>query len=166
MWQQHGEWVTQHRPSFGPGVKERFQAAAAITQQQFEDAAQQRAAVRQRVAEVVGSDGVLLLPTAPGPPPLRGLSGDEVDRFRTSLICLTCIAGLSGFPQVGLCVGRVLGWEAMGPATCGRSGIAETMPPMPHPHSHAAGDVRHVLPPAVSCAATCLSPCVCRSTYR
>lgn len=118
VWQQHGKWVTQHRPSFGPGVKERFQAAAAITQQQFEDAAQQRAAARQRVAEVVGGDGVLLLPTAPGPPPLRGLSGDEVDRFRTSLICLTCIAGLSGFPQVGLCVGGVLGWEAVA-LSCG-----------------------------------------------
>ncbi len=93
--------MTAHRPSFGPGVKERFQAASAITQQQFEAAAQQRAAVRQRVAELVGEDGVLLLPTAPGPAPLRGLSGEELDRFRTSLISLTCIAGLSGFPQVG-----------------------------------------------------------------
>lgn len=136
MWQQHGKWVTQHRPSFGPGVKERFQAAAAITQQQFEDAAQQRAAVRQRVAEVVGGDGVLLLPTAPGPPPLRGLSGDEVDRFRTSLICLTCIAGLSGFPHVGLCVGECwVGRLWRCPAACGLSGIAETMPLMPNPYA-------------------------------
>ncbi|KAI7841639.1 hypothetical protein COHA_004659 [Chlorella ohadii] len=102
VWRQHGEWVTAHRPAFGPGVKERFQAASAITQQQFEAAAQQRATVRHRVAELVGEDGVLLLPTAPGPAPLRGLSGQELDRFRTSLISLTCIAGLSGFPQVNL----------------------------------------------------------------
>lgn len=101
VWRQHGEWVTSHRPSFGPGVKERFEAAAGITPQQFEAAAQQRAVVRQRVAEVVGDDGVVLLPTAPGPAPLRGMSAAQLDQFRTRLVSVTCIAGLSGFPQVG-----------------------------------------------------------------
>lgn len=82
-------------------MKERFEAAAGITPQQFEAAAQQRAVVRQRVAEVVGDDGVLLLPTAPGPAPLRGMSAAQLDQFRTRLVSVTCIAGLSGFPQVG-----------------------------------------------------------------
>lgn len=80
--------------------------AAAITQQQFEEAAQQRAAARQRLAELVGADGVLLLPTAPGPPPLRGAPSEQVDVFRTSAVALTCVAGLSGFPQV--CPARLL----------------------------------------------------------
>jgi hypothetical protein len=74
--------------------------AATITQQQFEEAAQQRAAARQRLADLLGSDGVLALPTAPGPAPLCNTSGEQLDAFRTSLISLTCIAGLSGFPQV------------------------------------------------------------------
>ena len=76
--------------------------AATITQQQFEEAAQQRALARQRLADLLGSDGVLALPTAPGPAPLCNSSGEQLDAFRTSLISLTCIAGLSGLPQVQL----------------------------------------------------------------
>lgn len=101
IWRQHGEWVQAHRPSFGPGIKERFEAAAAVTPEQFRQAAAQRGAATQRLAELLGSDGVLALPTAPGPAPPRGTPAEQLDAFRTSLISLTCIAGLSGFPQVG-----------------------------------------------------------------
>lgn len=113
VWQQHGEWITAHRPSFGPGVRERFEAAAAVTEQQFREAAAQRAAARQRLSELLGADSVLLLPTAPAPAPLRGTPADKLDTFRTSLMSLTCIAGLSGFPQVGHCC-RVDGWVGSG----------------------------------------------------
>ncbi len=34
MWREHGAWVTQHNPTFGPGIKERFAMAKAITPQQ------------------------------------------------------------------------------------------------------------------------------------
>lgn len=75
--------------------------AAGITRQQFEAAAERRAAATQRLAGLLGSNGVLALPTAPAPAPLLNTPAAELDAFRTSLISLTCIAGLSGFPQVG-----------------------------------------------------------------
>eukprot|EP00967_Tisochrysis_lutea_P010239 scaffold11812_cov18-Tisochrysis_lutea.AAC.2 len=31
IWQQHGDWIQQHKPQFGPGVKERFEMASSIT---------------------------------------------------------------------------------------------------------------------------------------
>ena len=43
VWQQHGEWVTTHRPLFGPGIKERLEMAAAVTQEEAAAATQQRA---------------------------------------------------------------------------------------------------------------------------
>lgn len=101
IWQQHGAWVTEHRPNFGPGIRERFQMAEGVSRKQYEEAAQQRGAARQRLAELLGGDGVLMLPTAPAPAPLLNTPSDQLDAFRTSLISLTCIAGLSGFPQVG-----------------------------------------------------------------
>ena len=106
IWRQHGEWVTQHRPSFGPGVRERFEMAAGVTEQQYAAAAAQRAAARQALEGLLGGDAVLLLPTSPGPAPLCGTPAAELDVFRTALLSLTCIAGLSGFPQVG----RALWW--------------------------------------------------------
>ncbi|KAL4444694.1 hypothetical protein ABPG77_002511 [Micractinium sp. CCAP 211/92] len=109
IWQQHGEWVAKNDPDFGPGIKERFAMAAGITRQQLEAAAERRAAARQRLASLLGSDGVLALPTAPAPAPLLNTPAAELDAFRTSLISLTCIAGLSGFPQVNLPIAEVEG---------------------------------------------------------
>lgn len=31
IWLQHGPWITEHRPVFGPGIKERFAMASGIT---------------------------------------------------------------------------------------------------------------------------------------
>ena len=30
VWKELGEWVTQHKPTFGPGIKERFEYAQTI----------------------------------------------------------------------------------------------------------------------------------------
>ncbi|PSC68633.1 amidase [Micractinium conductrix] len=109
VWRQHGAWVREQQPAFGPGVRERFDMAAGITQQQFEAAAAVRAAARARLAALLGGDGVLLLPTAPAPPCCCGTPPAELDAFRRSLISLTCISGLSGFPQVNLPVASVEG---------------------------------------------------------
>ncbi len=75
--------------------------AEGVSEQQYESAVRQRSAARAQLAELLGSDGVLMVPTAPGPPPLLNTPAEQLDAFRTSLISLTCIAGLSGFPQVG-----------------------------------------------------------------
>ena len=31
IWEELGEWVTDNNPQFGPGIKERFQAASKLT---------------------------------------------------------------------------------------------------------------------------------------
>jgi hypothetical protein len=43
VWRQHGEWVTAHNPQFGPGVKERLEMAAAITEEEVAACSRQRA---------------------------------------------------------------------------------------------------------------------------
>jgi amidase len=51
------------------------------------------------MAALLGSDGVLVLPTAPGPAVPRGMPGAQLEDWRTRLLSLTCVAGLSGLPQ-------------------------------------------------------------------
>lgn len=66
---------------------------------------------------MLGSDGFLTVPTAPGPAPLLNTPPEELNVFRGQLISVTCIASLCQLPQVGrvgvqpveCCVG---GWEA------------------------------------------------------
>ena len=51
---------------------------------------------------LLGSDGVLCLPTAPGIAPKLQATGDEVEAFRKRVQRLTSIAGLAGLPQVNV----------------------------------------------------------------
>ncbi|WP_416898370.1 MAG: amidase family protein [Minwuia sp.] len=62
---------------------------------------------------------MLLLPTAPGPAPIRDWDPKLLDDFRYRIIALTCIAGHAGLPQVtvpaGLSGGAPVGLSLMGP---------------------------------------------------
>jgi len=62
---------------------------------------------------LLGTDGVIALPTAPGPAIPRATPPDQVDDWRARLLSLTCVAGLAGVPQVRRgCV--FWGWGGVG----------------------------------------------------
>ena len=66
------------------------------------ESSQVRETVRRRMRELLGGDGVLCLPTAPGIAPLCETPEAALDDFRWRAMGLTCIAGLSGCPQINL----------------------------------------------------------------
>jgi amidase len=102
VWHTHGEWVTARRPKFGPGVSERFAAAAAASADPAagERAAPVRAEVRRALGAVMGDGGVLVQPAAasPAPPPDMGAEA-KVD-LRNRILTLTCPASMAGAPVV------------------------------------------------------------------
>jgi len=118
-WQEHGEWLSKTKPALGPGVKDRFEAASSVPIERVAGAASQRAAITAHIEKLLGSDGVLTIPTAPGPALLLDADPATVDEFRGRMLSLTCIAGLSGLPEVTVPVGRVegcpLGLSLVGP---------------------------------------------------
>jgi amidase len=120
IWRVHGDWVTRTKPAFGPGVAERFAWIATITPAQVAAADAVRAQARARVRGLAADGAVICLPTSPAPAPLKGLPLAETDRFRARTLTLTCIAGLSGLPQVTMPLGRVdgcpVGLSLIGPA--------------------------------------------------
>lgn len=99
IWQTHGEWIQKNNPSFGPGIRERFEMASKITLDEFEIADKKRNIVRQHLDALL-EDSILMIPTASGPAPLRDLSAQEMQDFRSRTLALTSIAGLAGTPQV------------------------------------------------------------------
>jgi amidase len=109
VWQVHGDWVTREKPSFGPGVLDRFRMASSITEEELTPARREREAIRERVTDLLGDDGIIVLPTSPGPAPLRNASEADLDRFRVAALELLCTAGLCGLPQISLPVARVDG---------------------------------------------------------
>ncbi|MEJ0068393.1 MAG: amidase [Pseudomonadota bacterium] len=108
-WQADGPWIERTSPRFGPDVTRRFAYAKTITAAQRDAKQPVRDAQRARLAELLSHGGVLCLPTAPFPAPKRNILYTEIDALRDRILAGTCIAGLSGFPQVNLPVATVDG---------------------------------------------------------
>lgn len=127
-WQTDGELIEKHGLALGPGVKDRFAWSKAVTDAQFEEATVLRKAVTTRLGELLGNDGVLVLPSMPDVAPLLTTSEGELETYRNNAIKLLCLAGLSGFPQLSLPLatrqGAPLGLSLLGPAGSDRSLIA------------------------------------------
>lgn len=118
IWANHGAWVTRQSPSLGPGVRERFAFAATLGEDDRTRWQPVREAARSRIAELLGDDGIVVLPTA-AVALRRDAGAEEIDSFRASTMGLTCAAGLSGYPQVSLplatCHGAPMGISILGP---------------------------------------------------
>ena len=127
-WQVDGPFIERFAPPLGPGVAERFAWAKQVTDTQVVGAAHFCDRFRAHMAELIGADGVLVMPTMPDVAPLLTADESELEAYRDAAIRLLCISGLSGFPQLTLPLasrlGAPLGISLLGPAGSDRSLIA------------------------------------------
>jgi amidase len=127
-WLTDGPMIEKYHPPLGPGVKERFAWSKAVTDAQFEQALAFRKTLRQSVADLLDSDGVILMPTMPDCAPLIAQDESGLEDYRNRAIRLLCLAGLCGFPQISLPLaksqGAPLGLSLLGPAGSDRSLVA------------------------------------------
>ncbi len=120
IWSNHRAWIEESRPEFGPGIRERVEWAARVTEQQMQAARARRSGIVGRIHGLFGDGAVLCLPTSPRVAPLADTPQDELeDRIRSQAMSLLCIAGLAGLPQVSLPLatleGLPLGFSLVGP---------------------------------------------------
>ncbi len=95
-------WVQKNEPDLGPGIKERFAMAANITLRESETAKKTRKNIRNHLNELFRPGKILCLPTSPVIAPKTDTTPDGLEFFRSNALALTCISGLSGFPQVSI----------------------------------------------------------------
>ncbi len=121
---RHSVWIDAHNPSFGPGIAERFRWTRTIDSADVARMRPRRAKVAAHIEELIGSDTLLCLPTAPGIAPLRATPPVELEAFRARAFALLCVAGLAGLPQMSLPLaslgGCPLGLSLIAPANCDR----------------------------------------------
>ncbi|RWL17545.1 MULTISPECIES: amidase [Mesorhizobium] len=123
-WQNHGAWISQGDRMLGPGVKERFEHGATIDLATARRETERRVSFRIELADLLGEDDVLVLPTTPGAAPLKAASFDELQTYRERALRLLCLSGLSGFPQITLPLGKAdgapFGLSLLGPKNSDR----------------------------------------------
>ena len=108
-WQVHGPFISAKDRRLGPGVRERFEFGRTIDAATFARESERRAAFRAGLADLLGEDGLLVLPTVPGAAPLRDAGFDDQQAYRERALRLLCLSGPSGFPQITIPLGRVAG---------------------------------------------------------
>ncbi|MGJ7504395.1 amidase [Variovorax sp. ZT5P49] len=127
-WLTDGPLIERYAPPLGPGVAERFAWSREVTDAQVAAGRTFRTAFREHLSALLGTDGVLLMPSMPDIAPLRSDSEAALEDYRNRAIRMLCIAGLAGFPQLSMPLatrdGAPLGISLLGPAGSDRSLVA------------------------------------------
>jgi amidase len=86
------------------------------------EASAHRAQVRARMDRLLGPGDVLCLPTSPRAAPPLGTPVDKIEiEYRNQAMCLLCIAGLAGLPQLSMPMASIDGLP-LGLSLIGRQG--------------------------------------------
>ncbi len=108
-WTAYGAWIETVRPRFGPGIRERFEAASRLERAEVATARSRRAEIAAMLRGLVAPGTMLLMHAAPGIAPLREAGPTEMETFRQASLDLLCPAGHAGLPQVLLPLGTLDG---------------------------------------------------------
>lgn len=108
-WAVHGPWISSGDRKLDPGVRQRFEFGSRLGCEVASEETKKRNAFRDELADRLGDDGLLVLPTMPGSAPLKTSSADDLLAYRERALRLLCLSGLSGFPQISLPLGQVDG---------------------------------------------------------
>lgn len=108
-WATLGSWVTATEPAFGPGVRERFDAARDMDPAKAAAGRAYRRGFSVRIRSLLAGGAVFAFPTSPFPAPLLTASLAEQNAVRERSMGVTALAGLAGLCEVSIPAGRVDG---------------------------------------------------------
>ena len=102
LWCTHGAWATVPGRVLSQAVRERIELAQTPKPADVARATLARDRLTQRLIALLGSDGVLVIPTAHDLPPLRDAPVSAQAAFREKTLALTSVASLARLPQINL----------------------------------------------------------------
>ncbi|MCO7175814.1 amidase [Sporolactobacillus kofuensis] len=100
-WQSHGQWINQYHPDFSKDISGRFEMASKIKEDvHYHLMLQTKQNFTTEMHQLLGSDSLVIIPTTVGSAPSRESSFSSIESLRAQTMKLTCLAGLSGLPQI------------------------------------------------------------------
>jgi amidase len=106
-WATFGDWIDQHNPRFAFEVADNFLRGMRINDASMQAAAQFRVERRAEFTRLLDPETIVCMPTTPFPAPLAGQPRSVMWQLRASIITLTCVAGMTGAPQLSMPVAEV-----------------------------------------------------------
>jgi len=101
VWQLRRDWVERTHPRLSDPIRERLAIASQVTRVEFDAALRDRERIRARIDALLAGRAILCMPTTP----IVALPRSDpsvANSFRKAHLELTCVAGLSGTPQLSL----------------------------------------------------------------
>ena len=115
------------RPRIGRAIGERLAWASHLDGYEVAVRKAEHDEVLEHLDALIGEADVLCLPTSPRIAPLRGTEQHELEVvYRYQAMCLLCIAGLGGLPQISLPLATLEGCP-LGLSLVGRRGTDEQL---------------------------------------
>jgi amidase len=108
-WATFKEFIERENPKLGPGVRQRFEIARAVTAQQEKAERAKRETILARIHGLVTPGTIVALPSAPCIAPLATSTMDEFEHYRLRVMRLVVTAGIAGLPQLNVPIGTVDG---------------------------------------------------------
>ncbi|MDN2663447.1 amidase [Psychromonas sp. 14N.309.X.WAT.B.A12] len=101
--QEHDQWLAKYGETLDPSILLRVDWARTITSAKYDQAKTQQRDFTNKVTDHLEQlNGLFVLPTTPSGAPSLTLTGEKLADYRSQLMGLTSIAGLSGLPQLHL----------------------------------------------------------------
>lgn len=101
--EKQGSWLAEFGHSLDPSIYQRVEWSRTISAAQYAQAKKRQTDFKLQLSALLQQQaGLWLLPTTPSGPPSLSIAGEQLAKYRTCLMGLTSIAGLSGFPQLHL----------------------------------------------------------------
>lgn len=109
VWKTYGPFIEEHKPRLGPGIKERMEFAAGVSESDAAALRKELPRARDQIRAVAKPGTILALPSAPCIAPLTTTPTPDQESFRLRVMRLTCISGVSGLPQASIPTGTISG---------------------------------------------------------
>ncbi|MGA1254314.1 MAG: amidase, partial [Burkholderiaceae bacterium] len=108
-WKVDGPLIERYKMPLGPGVAQRFAWSKTVTDAQWTESVSVRDRYTVFLTELLGDDGLLVLPSMPDIAPLISAEESSLEDYRNKALQMLCLSGLTGFPQISLPLASRLG---------------------------------------------------------
>ncbi len=122
LWQEHKEWILKSNPTFGEIIKDRLKTARSIQYEDCKLAIKKQKEIRKIVVDNLEPGDVAVFPTVHDIPPLLSSTMDQLKDFSLKASRHTCIAALTGLPEITIPLRNIKNKCSLGMSFLGREG--------------------------------------------